>query len=482
MPAIHETAYPRIKSNLSEREAGEGYTPVKEELVLVDGVARGETKLCLLVMLKVFQRLGYFLPLAEVPKVIVRQVAKTAGSQGSDESFAEYDRSITRKRHMTLIRQHMKVHPYGTEARKVIVRTVAEAARTKDTPADLINVAIEELVRQRFELPAFSTLNRISRRVRVVVYRSFYRQINSGLDDADRASIDALFRTSLNKLRSPWNDVKEDPKQATLTTLREHVKYLAGLQKLQVGATSLIGIPDVKVKQFAAEAKALDAARMVDLQPAKRYTLACSLLAVQTARAHDDMAEIFIKRMASMHKKGKEALADYLKQHRKRTDELIEVLHDVLEANRAQGSRAKRQLRIDAILEPQSDELWQDCVAHLTYANDNYYPFLWNYYKSHRPTLFGIIKTVQLRTTSQEAALEQAVKFIVGHEETRADWLPAYHEEGRGKKKERTPLLDLSWVSPKWWGLICETKRGVYPDVSTAGTLRFACSRRFRMS
>lgn len=223
MPAIHETAYPRIKSNLSEREAGEGYTPVREELVWVDSVARGETKLFLLVMLKVFQRLGYFMPLAEVPKVIVRHVAKTVGLQPSAYNLTEYDRSATRKRHMALIRDYMKVHAYGTEARKAIVHVVAEAARTKDTPADLINVAVEELVRQRFELPAFSALNRISRRVRAVVYRSFFRQINSGLDDADRAAIDALFRTSPARLRSPWNDVKEDPKQATLTTLREHV-------------------------------------------------------------------------------------------------------------------------------------------------------------------------------------------------------------------------------------------------------------------
>jgi hypothetical protein len=35
-----------------------------------------------------------------------------------------------------------------------------------DHPADLINVAIAELVRQRYELPAFSALDRLVRRVR----------------------------------------------------------------------------------------------------------------------------------------------------------------------------------------------------------------------------------------------------------------------------------------------------------------------------
>lgn len=213
--------------------------------------------------LKVFQRLGYFLPLSDVPKVIIRVIARTAGYQIDDHACVDYDRSRTRERHLPLIREYLKIHPYGKDARKAIVQAVAEAARTKDVPADLINVAIEELVRQQFELPAFSTLNRISRRVRALVYRSFYRQITSALSGEDKEAIDALIRTSPQRLRSVWNELKEDPKQATLTTLREHVKYLAGLQQLQVGANSLVGIPDVKVKQFAVEAKSLHAAAIV---------------------------------------------------------------------------------------------------------------------------------------------------------------------------------------------------------------------------
>jgi hypothetical protein len=38
---------------------------------------------------------------------------------------------------------------------------MSEAAATKDELADLINVAIEELVRKKYELPAFDTLVRV---------------------------------------------------------------------------------------------------------------------------------------------------------------------------------------------------------------------------------------------------------------------------------------------------------------------------------
>lgn len=36
MPAIHETAYPRIKPNLSPKELKELFTPNEEELILLD--------------------------------------------------------------------------------------------------------------------------------------------------------------------------------------------------------------------------------------------------------------------------------------------------------------------------------------------------------------------------------------------------------------------------------------------------------------
>ena len=40
------------------------------------------------------------------------------------------------------------------------------AAAVKDNPADLINIALEELIRRRFELPAFSTLDRMADDIR----------------------------------------------------------------------------------------------------------------------------------------------------------------------------------------------------------------------------------------------------------------------------------------------------------------------------
>lgn len=61
MTAIHETAYPRIRSNLSDRELEELYTPTSDDLSFIHRSTKSSVAAFGgLVLLKTFQRLGYF--------------------------------------------------------------------------------------------------------------------------------------------------------------------------------------------------------------------------------------------------------------------------------------------------------------------------------------------------------------------------------------------------------------------------------------
>lgn len=72
----------------------------------------------------------------------------------------------------------------------------------KDDLEDLINVAVEQLVRQRFELPAFDTLNRAARRVRAAFNRALYKRVYDALSEDDLARLDALFISDLTTFRT----------------------------------------------------------------------------------------------------------------------------------------------------------------------------------------------------------------------------------------------------------------------------------------
>jgi hypothetical protein len=157
MPSASDTAYPRLKLNPTAKELNELYSPTVYELAFARERARQPMQRAgLLLLLKTFQRLGYFVGCAEIPIPIVRHVFRCAAFTDSPEQLQAYDASTARDRHTALIREFLGVTAYGPTARQVVVETCLQAARTRDDLPDIINMAIEELIRQRFELPAFS--------------------------------------------------------------------------------------------------------------------------------------------------------------------------------------------------------------------------------------------------------------------------------------------------------------------------------------
>src|SRR5215468_387806 len=105
MPRLHETAYPRLKTAVTEEELHEIYTPTAEELAFAtDQTKSAPARVGLLVLLKTFQRLGYFVTLSEVPRRIVAHITTCAGLPAIPEGLDTYDTSHSRSRHLHLIR------------------------------------------------------------------------------------------------------------------------------------------------------------------------------------------------------------------------------------------------------------------------------------------------------------------------------------------------------------------------------------------
>jgi hypothetical protein len=208
------------------------------------------------------------------------------------------------------------------------------------------------------------------------------------------------------------------------------VARLKWLSTYNHGTIALAIAPSVKVQHFAAEAKSLDAARMQRMTAAKRYTLGAALIKAQVAQTLDDLGELFLKRMRTIHQKGEEALSDYRKRQQGRTDELITVLHDLLTAMQQETSPEDRLADMSAVVGDQSDAMIADCLTHIAYANNNYYSLLWRFYTSHRQTLFELLDQVHLRSTSQDTTVEEALAFLRTHRTSKRDWLDLIHAAG----------------------------------------------------
>jgi TnpA family transposase len=460
MPGLSDTAYPRLKPNPSAKELDEMYTPNLFEGSWVEQRTREPVpRIGLLVLLKTFQRLGYFVMLDEVPKPILQHIAQSAGYEAIPDGLGAYDASSVRRRHMALVRDYVGVSTWCEASQKIMADACRDAARTRDDLADIVNVALEELVRQRYELPAFNTILRAARGARSEVNQGYYSQVRECLSDAAIATLTALLARPPEGTQSSWDRLKNEPKHATTQRTRDFLEHLEWLRQQALPAHAFAGVPDIKVKQFAAEARSLDLGSIHDCADPKRLTLTAALVVVQTARALDDVADMFIRLVQKLHNHAYDALLQHQADHVERTDSLVATLHGVTLAYRSEGSVEERLNAIGAVLEPDADRILSQCEAHEATSGRNYLPFLTRFYSHQRSVLFRFLERVDLVSTSPSTGTLDAVVFLLAHKADRHDWLPIVRDEPRGDgSTEQVPLVDLSIVTDKWWPVVTGSK------------------------
>ncbi|MCW2918059.1 MAG: transposase [Actinomycetia bacterium] len=92
----------------------------------------------------------------------------------------------------------------------------------------------------------------------------------------------------------------------------------------------LEGVPPAKVAHFAGEARVLDAAEMGDFNMAKRLALLACLVHTARVRGRDDLAGMLCRRMAALHKRGRDKLEEIRENERAETERLWGVFGEVL--------------------------------------------------------------------------------------------------------------------------------------------------------
>jgi hypothetical protein len=409
---------------------------------------RATAKVGLLVLLKTFQRLGYFVTLPEVPRRMVAHLTLCAGLSAVPEGLEMYDTSHSRSRHLSLIRTRLGITAYGPAARRTMFTAAVEAAQTKEDLANIINVMLETLVRQRYELPAFSTLERVAVTARARVNSRYYQLITTDLDATTRVRLEILLTRPPAERRSPWDRLKQAPKSPTVKHMRESLAQLHWLQAQDVSPAIFAEVPASKREQFAAEARSLDIYDLNRLRWSKRFALAAILIR-QVAKALDELGEMFLRQMHKLHARAEEALETYRKQHQEHTDALIALLQDVTRLVIAKEDGEDCLAQIVALFGPDPAAILKQCAEHQTHAGNNYYPFLLPLYRSQRAVFFHFLESVTLKSTSQDRSVEDATAFLRKHQATKDPIL-----------KDVTQLT-LSWIPDKWWPLVTGRLRRV---------------------
>jgi hypothetical protein len=369
-----------------------------------------------------------------------------------------YEQRGVRKWHLPLIREYLGITAFGDGGRRVLVGAMIDASKSKDILADIINVGIEILVQERYELPAFSRLRRAAQAARAQVNQGYYQLVYDALDDHQRQAITALLSRDDQETTSSWQRLKREPRQPTPKRIREHLAHARWLQSLNTARHAVDGISETKLQRFADEARALNVTQMNRYREAKRATLAVTLTRVRTAQALDDLAEMFIRLMQKMHHKAKEALDAYRREHQEQTDALVSLLSELVGGWQKSETSDEQLKTISALIGEGADKILEQCEAHLAYAGNNYLPFLLPLLRAHRKLFFDILEFLEPMSTSTDKALEQAITFILRHRHAKAARLSII-EDGPDAKE----ILDISWIPPRWWKAVTGRHRRDVP-------------------
>ncbi len=446
MIGIHETAYPHLKQDFTDQELRAIYTPTHKEWLFICNQYRQAThRAYLLIQLKLLQRLGYFVSLATIPTMLVEHICQSAGLRiPLKTELICYDQSGSKSIHHKLLRSFVGILPFDSQGELWLKRHALDAAQTKQELADIINVMIEALVQQRYELPGFTFLFRLARKSRSNVNEQLYKAVFNSLSKPVITKLDQIIENRASS--SVWDSLKREPARPKAREINNFLKHIHMMIGLAEDFPAIENIAATKRHYPVTEARALDLAELRQLKPLKRYTLILLLIQSQLQKALDDVAEIFIKTVRNLHNTGEERLRQYQLEQAERVVRLIGQFKDVLMVLNSEGNSDERLSRIETSLDGNFQGLITECDEHMAYTGNNYYPFLLSSYAGKRSLLFKCLEILSLQSSSQDDTLLKAVALIKQNRSSHRDYIEIMQND--------TIDLPLDWLSDKWHRLI----------------------------
>ncbi|CAD0264968.1 MULTISPECIES: Tn3 family transposase [Pseudomonas] len=438
MASVERTAYPLLPSQLPAKELHRCYSLSDSEIEWVNNTAKSPAlSIGLAIQLKVFQQLHYFVPFEELPQELISHVRQCL--RYGARIAPRYSNPRTLYRHQAAVRQYLQVTPFYSSDGLAITEEIArDCAVVLEQRVDLINAMLDELIQRGYELPAYSTLNNIAETALASAQEVTFNLI------VLRAPIEVIYKlkelldTDFGRRQSDFNALKQAPKKPSRKHLEVLIDHLAWLESFGDLDAILEGVVDAKIRHFATQAAASDVAELKDCSLPKRYTLMLALIYRMRVRTRDHLAEMFIRRISTIHKRAKEELEQIQARQRQKLEQLAATLDGVVQIlvqepdDQEAGSLIREFLSPDGNL----DRLRETCAEVQATGGNNYLPLIWKHFKSHRSLLFRLSHLLQLEPTTQDRSLIQALQLIQDSENLHREWIDEH--------------VDLSFASERW--------------------------------
>jgi Domain of unknown function (DUF4158) len=188
-----------------------------------------------------------------VPPAVIERMR---GSLGLGDTTGWQPPDRTGRWQQQLVRERLGVCADPERARSLAEQAIRSEAEVKNHPPDLINVALEVLVREGLELPAFSTLDGIATRVRAEVNAGIFSGIVARMRQPEVLRVNNLLEVVEGE--SGFDALKRAAGKASWSHFRGQVEHLRWVDSLGDARRWVEGIAESKVADFAGEAAAAD--------------------------------------------------------------------------------------------------------------------------------------------------------------------------------------------------------------------------------
>lgn len=434
MTLINKTIYPQYDKPISKAHLEEYFTPTREEVKLATTHTRGKINICaFLVNLKILQNFNYFIPSKDIPSKIIKHIkSKLEINQDIDIVFS--DRSVRRQRNE--IRAYLNKEFDTAFIKELTYKSVIEYEPIMENSADVFNAVLERLIKNNCELPAFSTIERWIKSKQTEINNDLFRYVSDNLSEKDKQLLDSILESTDDNF-TKLNYIKELPKSPSLGHIKEVRDNYIYLKNINIGQNLINTIHPSKVNNFASQVSVLDASEMKDFSNNKRYTLMICFIHKSLIKTGDDLITMFIKRIGKIHNTGKDNLEKLLEKQRSKTENAISVFHRLLTSSQS-WMEPEFANKFNSIIEQSGgyNNLLNDCQDIVAFHNNNYYPLLPKSLKSHRKTLFEIIKLMPIKSSNKDNSLIKAIDYLLICENKKSDFIDA--------------SVDLSFANEKW--------------------------------
>ena len=402
--------YPKLPEILTEGDLERLFTFSLEEHHWALTVSRrGPSTIALLTHLKVFQTIGRFLGLSELPRAGISRVAKQLYLP--DSTTLIHDRR-TLYRHHSAIRDYLKITPWGVKARGVAAAAIAQTAEGRIDPADLINAAIDALIRERCELPLLSTLRTLAGTALRLVNAAQWQQVYERVSAQNIQGLDVLLTANTETQESPFAVMCRGAGKATRDNLKALIAHYQWLESLVNPIPLLAPISEAKVAQWANEAERLKARELREYVPARRYTLLLAALRAARGRRLDDLAVMLIKFSGKIVWRSEQYAEESQGHHREQTDELIATLADILTIFGGAGRPKEKLAQVEsAVAAGGAAALLQACAAHTKRTREKWQPYAHQAFSYYRNDLLQLARTLPLKAARDSA--NSLVKAVI---------------------------------------------------------------------